>query len=234
MITAEECQTYNKFIKKYQPHLYPLLGAHISRLYERKGGVVIDMGTGPGYLTVELAERLKANVHAVDINPAMHDLARRLVEERGLSKSVHFDVIDVHNQIYPDNYADLVVSYSCLHHWENPVRALLECYRVLSPNGLLIIIDTLPNNKDTLNALKRSIPEPEYFRFIREAFEESYSMSKIEEMIHEAGIVDFELNLFKFNEEDIADCIEVLEDLHIPEVEAEANTENWILTACKK
>lgn len=34
------------------------------------------MGTGPGYLSIQLAKRTNAHVHAVDINPTMHEIAQ--------------------------------------------------------------------------------------------------------------------------------------------------------------
>lgn len=54
MITAEECRTYKEFVDLYQSYLYPLLGARLSRMYSPKNKVIIDMGTGPGYLSIQL------------------------------------------------------------------------------------------------------------------------------------------------------------------------------------
>ncbi|MFD1888418.1 class I SAM-dependent methyltransferase [Paenibacillus wenxiniae] len=233
MITKNECFTYKEFVDKYQSYLYPMLGAHISRLYNRQGGIIIDMGTGPGYLSSELVERTGGKVHAVDINPAMHELTSLLLKKKNIEHMVSCDIVDVHNQHYPDDYADLIVSYSCLHHWEDPVKGLAECYRVLAQGGLMIILDTLPNDKKTLQALERSIVEPEYFRFVREAFEESYSFEQIEAFVEQAGISAYELKQFNFSEEDMIDCLEILEELVIPEVDEDANAKSWILIVRK-
>lgn len=233
MITDEECRSYKEFVDKYQAYIYPLLGARIARQYGREGGKLIDMGTGPGYLTAELAQRTGGYVHAVDINPAMHALAQAHVENLGLSHLVSMDTVDVHKQPYADEYSDLIVSYSCLHHWANPVQGLKECYRVLAPGGMLFLIDTLPNNEQTLAGLNRLVPEPEYFRFIREAFEESYSMEQVEDMLKQADINDYELGFFSFVEEDIAECLDVLQEMDFPEIDSESNAKSWLLVVRK-
>ena len=233
MITAEECRTYKEFVDKYQAYIYPLLGARIAREYGREGGKVIDMGTGPGLLSAELAQRIGGFVHAVDINPAMHELATAHVENLSLSHLISMDNVDVHKQPYADQYADLIVSYSCLHHWEDPVQGLKECYRVLAPGGLIFLIDTLPNDENTLDSLNRLVPEPEYFRFIREAFEESYSLEQVEDMLKQAGIDNYNLGLFGFVEEDIVECIDILQEMDFPEVDSDSNAKSWLLVVRK-
>lgn len=233
MITAEECRTYKEFVEKYQAYIYPLLGARVTREYGRVGGIQIDMGTGPGFLTTELAKRTGGKVHAVDINPAMQDLARSHVEAFGLSNLVSFDMVDVHNQPYTDNYADLIVSYSCFHHWADPVNGLKECYRVLAPGGLMFIIDTLPNDEKTLESLNRLVPEAKFFRFIQEAFEESYTIEEVEVMLQKADITNYKLQLLDFTEEDVAECIDGLQEMDFLDVESDSNAKSWLLTVRK-
>jgi ubiquinone/menaquinone biosynthesis C-methylase UbiE len=211
VITKQECLLYKRFVDRYQPFLYPLLGARFARTYGRTGGTIIDMGTGPGYLTAELAQRTGARVHAVDINPAMHELARAHVEERGVAAAVSFDLVDVHRQPYADGYADLVVSYSCFHHWAEPARALRECARVLAPGGKLLLVDTQPVHGDVLAALASAIPEPELFRFVDEAFQESYSVEQVREIAAQAGLADASITSFDFDEEDLLECLDVLD-----------------------
>src|SRR5215475_89060 len=109
MLTADECQEYRSFVDQYQSYIYPLLGAHLARMLGNAGRI-IDLGTGPGYLSVELAERCGGPVHAVDINPAMHEIARRTAAERAVADRIVFDLQDVHELRYPAGFADAVVS----------------------------------------------------------------------------------------------------------------------------
>lgn len=212
MITANECLQYKEFVDKYQSYLYPLLGARISKFYNKSTGKIIDMGTGPGYLSVQLAKKTDAIIHAVDINPAMHNLTKDVAIKENVEAKISLDKEDVHNLSYPDNFADLVVSYSCLHHWENPGEGLKECFRVLAPGGKIIILDTLPTSKENLSKMNDLVKEPEYFRFVREAFEESYSIEEIDKIVKETGISNYNLDIFKFEPEDFIECMEELEN----------------------
>lgn len=233
MLTAEDCVTYQQFVDKYQAYIYPLFGAKIARTYTRKGGRIIDMGTGPGYLSAELAQRNAAKVHAVDINPAMHELARDRISKLNLENLVQFDLADVHNLPYADEFADLVVSYSCLHHWLNPARGLAECYRVLAPGGKLIIIDTFPDQGAALEKVAQTIVEPEYLQIIEKAFSESYTDTQIADIATQAGIENYRLEPLKFAAEDILDCLDLLENL--PQSPSSASDQSlcWILEAEK-
>ena len=234
MITANECFQYKEFVDKYQSYLYPLLGAKISKFYNKSTGKIIDMGTGPGYLSVQLAKKTDAIIHAVDINPAMHNLTRAVAIKENVEARISLDKEDVHNLSYPDNFADLVVSYSCLHHWENPGEGLKECFRVLAPGGKIIILDTLPTSKENLSKMNDLVKEPEYFRFVREAFEESYSIEEIDKIVKETGILNYNLDIFKFDPEDFIECMDELENESFWNDDISQNDSvTWVLTISK-
>jgi ubiquinone/menaquinone biosynthesis C-methylase UbiE len=232
MLNARECDLYKEFVDRYQPHIFPLLGARLGRELGQMAPTahVVDMGTGPGYLSAELAERTGAVVHAVDINPAMHTIAREVARDRGVEDRIRFDVEDVHHLSYPDGFADAVVSYSCFHHWADPARALREIKRILAPNGVLYIIDTNPLGEDFLSAMRRSVPEPEYFRFIEEAMQESLPQAQVVKLSEEAGLTGFTLTDFDFDEEDLLECAEILERAPQPDGLPDVRV-CWSLTA---
>ncbi|KDE25396.1 MULTISPECIES: class I SAM-dependent methyltransferase [Bacillus] len=239
MITAEECRTYKEFVDLYQSYLYPLLGARLSRMYSPKNKVIIDMGTGPGYLSIQLAKRTNAHVHAVDINPAMHEIAQEEAKKSGVSSLISFDLEDVHHLSYADQYADFIVSYSCLHHWEDVVKGLKECYRVLAPSGKIVILDTFNPQGSHLEIMRKQIKEPEYFRFVREAFEESYSFEDIHQFVQDAGIPNYSLETFHFLPEDFIESLDELEDAPLWEqndqsADHEIESVTWMLTIEKE
>ncbi|REJ07944.1 class I SAM-dependent methyltransferase [Halobacillus trueperi] len=237
MITSDECILYKEFVDKYQSYLYPLMGANISKYYNPMNEVILDMGTGPGYLSIQLANRTGARIHAVDINPAMHSIAKDEADKAGLAENISFDINDVHNLSYDDNYADLIVSYSCLHHWEDVAQGLRECYRVLKPKGKIVILDTLPVDKSHLKNMKRNIKEDEYFRFVQEAFDESYTFEEIEQFLEQAEITEYTLEPFKFTPEDFIEAMDELEDqesLWVGDQDKEETPSvTWILTITK-
>jgi ubiquinone/menaquinone biosynthesis C-methylase UbiE len=110
------------------------------------------MGTGPGYLSREILLRTTAEIVGADINPAMLDIASKTLSGIPVDRW-SLRIADVHRLPFLSGSFDLVVSYSCFHHWENPVAALKECKRVLAPNGRLVLFDTIrASNARTLES----------------------------------------------------------------------------------
>ncbi|MFF5181835.1 class I SAM-dependent methyltransferase [Micromonospora sp. NPDC000316] len=195
---------------EHQWYLYPVLAARVARLAGGPFDVAVDMGTGPGLLTAYLARDLARRVHAVDINPAMHELARSTCTRMGVVDRVEFDRCDVHRLPYPDNHADLVVSYSCFHHWADPVTGLRECFRILRPGGMMVIWDTDGSRKSAVERIARVVRDPAHLRFVTEAFDESYAPAEVSGMVAEAHLPDPFLGPFSIDEEDVMAAIDDL------------------------
>ncbi|GAB3447122.1 class I SAM-dependent methyltransferase [Actinophytocola sediminis] len=239
MLTASECSTYRDFVEKYQLYLYKMLAGRVCRSLPETVSTIVDLGTGPGYLTAELALRTNAVVDAVDINPAMHELAAAEFAQAGVTDRVRIVDADVHALPFADGYADLVVSYSCFHHWADPVVALNECHRILRPGGLLYLVDTIRPHRLAVTgaALRQAIVEPEYFRFVDEALRESYPLTQVDELVTRSRIAEYELAGLRFDELDLLEAMDVLEARgEFPELNlAESDqVDVWYLTATKQ
>ena len=96
------------------------------------GKSVLDVGCGPGWITVMYAKG-GADVTAVDLTPAAVALTSTHLEQLGLSAIVR--EANAEELPFPDNSFDLVVSSGVLHHTPNYRRAISECLRVLRPGG---------------------------------------------------------------------------------------------------
>ena len=97
------------------------------------GKNVLDVGCGPGWLTVKYAEA-GANVWGVDLTPRAVELARRFLALRGLSAVV--EEANAEHLPFDDGTFDLVVSSGVIHHTADIPAAFRECQRVLKPGGL--------------------------------------------------------------------------------------------------
>jgi len=90
--------------------------------------------------------------HALDINEAAIEVARKLASEvlaSQLYSKLKFIVGDVTNLDLQDEYYNVVVSFSTIDHIpgkENRIRAISEMYRVLRKGGYIVI--TVPNRWD--------------------------------------------------------------------------------------
>lgn len=205
MLTAEDAHRYSRFVEQYQRSVYPLLAARLRRLTRHVPEHALDLGCGPGYLTEQLVQFV-AKVTALDINPAMLELTRKRIDHR--ASGVELRLGDVHALDFPDAHFDLVVSYSCFHHWERPVLALRECRRVLAPGGVIVLLDTDVDARAASSSLQDNIVEPDLRRFVSEAFEESYSLSEVGRICDDAHLPVSDLNPFAF---DPADALEAMD-----------------------
>jgi ubiquinone/menaquinone biosynthesis C-methylase UbiE len=107
-----------------------------------RGMRVLDVGCGPGTITVDLAGLVDpAVVTAVEVTDAALDLARQEAARRGRS-NVEFVVSDIHALGFPDDTFDVVHAHQVLQHIADPVTALREMRRVCKPGGVVAARDS--------------------------------------------------------------------------------------------
>ncbi|MBK7950512.1 MAG: methyltransferase domain-containing protein [Deltaproteobacteria bacterium] len=105
------------------------------------GLALLDVGCGPGTLTVDLARRV-APGRVVGIDRAGEVLgdARRHAESAGVA--VELVEGDVYELPLPDAAFDVVHAHQVLQHLADPVAALREMRRVARPGGLVAVRDS--------------------------------------------------------------------------------------------
>lgn len=100
-------------------------------------GVGLDLGTGPGYVAMEIA-RQRPDLHMVGLDLAGHmvERARRIAAPAELNGRGLWLQADGHSLPFADGSFDLVISSFALHHWDDPLHVLNEIARVLRrPEG---------------------------------------------------------------------------------------------------
>lgn len=106
------------------------------------GRSLLDVGCGPGSITLDLARRVApGSVTAVDASAEAVDQARALAEKEDVT-GIDFRVGDVHELDLPDDSFDLVHAHQVLQHVADPVRALAEMGRVTRPGGIVAACDS--------------------------------------------------------------------------------------------
>jgi ubiquinone/menaquinone biosynthesis C-methylase UbiE len=124
-----------------------------------KSGRVLDVGTGPGQLLIEITRRNpNLELVGIDLSRKMLKIAKRLTEQdaKVCAEAAATDLVpttvrtdanirlvrgDVRNLPFSDGEFDLVVSTLSLHHWHDPARGIQECLRVTAPGGRCWIYD---------------------------------------------------------------------------------------------
>jgi ubiquinone/menaquinone biosynthesis C-methylase UbiE len=106
----------------------------------RPGFELLDVGCGPGTITVDLA-RLVAPGRVIGIDRAPEVLAQASAHASGQGVSIELRAGDVYALQLPDASFDVVHAHQLLQHLSDPVRALSEMRRVLRPGGLVAARD---------------------------------------------------------------------------------------------
>jgi SAM-dependent methyltransferase len=110
------------------------------------GAKVLEVGCGPGHLSIRLARQHGLEVTGLDLDPAMISRARANLDRLGAGdeRRPSFLVGDVASLAFPDRSFDLVVSTLSMHHWADPSAGLAEIGRVLRPGGRALVWDLRP------------------------------------------------------------------------------------------
>lgn len=111
------------------------------RPHLRPGLRLLDIGCGPGTITLDLAAAVApGQVLGVDVVAEPLDAARTNAAARG-DTVTEFAVGDVYALDRPDGGFDVVHAHQVLQHLSDPVAALREMRRVCAPGGLVAARD---------------------------------------------------------------------------------------------
>ncbi len=114
--------------------------AYLLPLLER-GQDVLDVGCGPGTITVGLAERVNpGRVLGLDRSQDVLLKASELAEVRGV-ENIEFEQGDVYELPHSKGTFDVVHAHQVLQHLSDPVAALKEMARVARHGGVIAVRD---------------------------------------------------------------------------------------------
>ncbi len=108
----------------------------------QNGEAILEFGYGTGQNIILAHQRNpKIELSGVDIDPKVKAIAEDKIDKLGLE--INLDLYDGHTFPYADNRFDKVFSSLVFHQLDQSTKlsSLKEIYRVLKPNGTLIIGD---------------------------------------------------------------------------------------------
>jgi putative heme-binding domain-containing protein len=120
----------------------------IQALQIQPGATVADIGSGTGYFTWRLAERVGARgkVYAVDVQQSMLDLTRAAVNEHKLT-NVEYVLATEQSIRLPERSLDLAFVAYAYHEFADPDATMSTIRRALKPNGRVLILEYAKESK---------------------------------------------------------------------------------------
>jgi len=101
--------------------------------------LIADLGAGDGSFSLLLAQQAK-RVIAVDSSAKMIEFAREQAARHDV-KNVEYRIGDMEEIPIDEASVDLVFFSQSLHHALHPERAIREAWRILRPDGRIVVLD---------------------------------------------------------------------------------------------
>ncbi len=138
---TDEAVEYDAMVRRH----FGLLNRPFVKMILAEGpekACVLDIGTGPGWIPVELAlQRPEWEIWGMDISADMVERARCHAVEAGVADRVHFSCGSATRLPFQNGDFDMVTSHFMLHHLDQPELLFNEMARVTRGGGRILIKD---------------------------------------------------------------------------------------------
>jgi ubiquinone/menaquinone biosynthesis C-methylase UbiE len=115
----------------------------IDQLSLPEGSRTLDVGCGPGWASVALAER-GHQVSSIDLSQAMIETTRRNAVSAGKEALIDVSVGDAQRLAFADGTFSVVMGLGLLSYLESPDQAISEMARVTRPGGYVLLTSANP------------------------------------------------------------------------------------------
>jgi tocopherol O-methyltransferase len=116
----------------------------------QKAENILDVGCGIGGSSLYLAEKFHAKATGITLSPVQAARATQRAQELNLVSQAHFQVADAQAIPFADNSFDLVWALESGEHMPDKTRFMQECYRVLKPGGMFVMVTWCHRPTDNL------------------------------------------------------------------------------------
>ena len=123
-----------------------LVGEWMDALHLKSGDRLLEIGAGPGYVSLMLADRVgpAGTIYAVDRSAEALAYLQRLQKERGVS-NIERLVADAATFELAGVHVDSALVTMVLHHADDPAGILRNVARALRPKALAVVAEFHPD-----------------------------------------------------------------------------------------
>jgi ubiquinone/menaquinone biosynthesis C-methylase UbiE len=122
------------------------------KLQLKRDDKVLDAGSGRGTTAIYLAKKYGVKVTGIDIVPFELAMARKKASRAQVTPQVNFIEADYSATSFPKQSFDKVFTLETLVHSLNYQKTLKEFYRLLKPNGRLVLFEYISSPKEQFTA----------------------------------------------------------------------------------
>ncbi len=115
----------------------------------------LDVATGGGHTALAVAPHV-AHITVSDLTPRMLEQARSYLSSQGVTNA-DYEVADAEQLPFADASFDRVTCRIAPHHFPNVAQAVKEIARVLKPQGLFLLIDSISPSDPKLDTFLNTV-----------------------------------------------------------------------------
>lgn len=114
----------------------------VNLLKTKKPKTILDIATGTGDLAINLVQTGADRIVGLDISVGMLEVGKKKITNKNLNDTIEMIVGDSENLPFKDNSFDAVTVAFGVRNFETLEKGLAEIYRVLSPKGTFVVLET--------------------------------------------------------------------------------------------
>ncbi|QFT73769.1 class I SAM-dependent methyltransferase [Ruegeria sp. THAF33] len=171
--------------RQADPTMERIVAAYLGHLNVTDASTVVEVGAGAGAVTRRIASHCHP-AKVIGFEPSKGFVSEANTRAKEYS-NLTFKVADGAALPLEDDAVDAVIMHTVLTHVEDPKSLVAEAFRVLKPDGILIVCDA-DFSKATFNAFPNDPLDICAKEFVREFVTDPFIVAKLRSMISDAGL----------------------------------------------
>jgi len=198
---------WNAYSQWYQQHFEREINDFVSFIiheldvdYQAR---ILDVGCGPGWVSLKLAQRLPdAEIIGLDSNAELLNHSNQNKQQENIANVNFINSKPENLSIFSSHSFDAVISFKTFHQWHDPYQAMNEFNRILKKNGKYAISDYRRDlkllAKVSIWFSSKTIP-PDFRSHWKMMFLKCYSLEEILKILLKTELKDWKIRTTLFD-----------------------------------